>query len=92
MQIKIIKHVLTSLLRRKKNNCSEMSLRKFMHPRNIYKKIPDFKKLVLLYPEFRDIAIVVSYIFEQLFTIIIYTISYINIIYIIYLMNYIIIL
>ncbi|XP_068970029.1 U6 small nuclear RNA (adenine-(43)-N(6))-methyltransferase [Bombus flavifrons] len=58
MQIKIIKHVLTSLLRRKKNNCSEMSLRKFMHPRNIYKKIPDFKKLVLLYPEFRDIAIV----------------------------------
>ncbi|XP_043578408.1 U6 small nuclear RNA (adenine-(43)-N(6))-methyltransferase isoform X2 [Bombus pyrosoma] len=35
-----------------------MSLRKFMHPRNIYKKIPDFKKLVLLYPEFRDIAIV----------------------------------
>lgn len=69
-----------------------MSLRKFMHPRNIYKKIPDFKKLVLLYPEFRDIAIVVSYIFEQLFTIIIYSISYMNIIYIIYLMNYIIIL
>ncbi|XP_003394620.2 U6 small nuclear RNA (adenine-(43)-N(6))-methyltransferase [Bombus terrestris] len=58
MQFKIIKHVLTSFLRRRKNNCLEMSLRKFMHPRNIYKKIPDFKKLVLLYPEFRDIAIV----------------------------------
>ncbi|XP_624889.3 U6 small nuclear RNA (adenine-(43)-N(6))-methyltransferase [Apis mellifera] len=33
-----------------------MSLRKFMHPRNKYKKIPDFNELALLYPEFRDIA------------------------------------
>ncbi|KAK1133799.1 hypothetical protein K0M31_011587 [Melipona bicolor] len=35
-----------------------MSLRKFMHPRNKYKKVPDFKELALLYSEFRDIAIV----------------------------------
>ncbi|CAK9809465.1 RNA N6-adenosine-methyltransferase METTL16 [Anthophora plagiata] len=34
-----------------------MSLRKFMHPRNIYKKVPDFKQLALLYPEFRNVAI-----------------------------------
>ncbi|XP_017880618.1 U6 small nuclear RNA (adenine-(43)-N(6))-methyltransferase [Ceratina calcarata] len=34
-----------------------MSLRKFMHPRNKYKKVPDFKELALLYPEFRKIAI-----------------------------------
>lgn len=40
-----------------------MSLRKFMHPRNKYKKIPDFKELALLYPEFRDIANIVRYIF-----------------------------
>ncbi|XP_078044506.1 U6 small nuclear RNA (adenine-(43)-N(6))-methyltransferase [Augochlora pura] len=33
-----------------------MSLRKFMHPRNKYKKIPDFKQLALLYPEFRNVA------------------------------------
>ncbi|XP_076755594.1 U6 small nuclear RNA (adenine-(43)-N(6))-methyltransferase [Xylocopa sonorina] len=35
-----------------------MSLRKFMHPRNKYKTVPDFKKLALLYPEFRNIAII----------------------------------
>ncbi|XP_017755392.1 PREDICTED: methyltransferase-like protein 16 homolog [Eufriesea mexicana] len=35
-----------------------MSLRKFMHPRNIYKTLPDFKELALLYPEFCNIAIV----------------------------------
>ncbi|XP_017788149.1 PREDICTED: methyltransferase-like protein 16 homolog [Habropoda laboriosa] len=34
-----------------------MSLRKFMHPRNRYKKVPDFKQLALLYPEFRNVAI-----------------------------------
>ncbi|XP_076627551.1 U6 small nuclear RNA (adenine-(43)-N(6))-methyltransferase [Colletes latitarsis] len=34
-----------------------MSLRKFMHPKNKYKKAPDFKQLALLYPEFRNIAI-----------------------------------
>ena len=43
-----------------------MSLRKFMHPRNKYKKVPDFKELALLYSEFRNIAIVVSYIFQYL--------------------------
>ncbi|XP_076386795.1 uncharacterized protein LOC100882516 isoform X2 [Megachile rotundata] len=33
-----------------------MSLRKFMHPKNKYKKVPDFKLLALLYPEFRNVA------------------------------------
>ncbi|XP_031844274.1 U6 small nuclear RNA (adenine-(43)-N(6))-methyltransferase [Nomia melanderi] len=33
-----------------------MSLRKFMHPRNPYKKIPDFKHLALSYPSFCNIA------------------------------------
>ncbi|KZC13336.1 PREDICTED: methyltransferase-like protein 16 homolog [Dufourea novaeangliae] len=33
-----------------------MSLRKFMHPRNKYKKVPDFKKLAVLYPAFRNVA------------------------------------
>ncbi|XP_043273170.1 U6 small nuclear RNA (adenine-(43)-N(6))-methyltransferase [Venturia canescens] len=30
-----------------------MALRKFMHPRNKYKQGPDFKKLAILYPDFR---------------------------------------
>ncbi|XP_054007932.1 U6 small nuclear RNA (adenine-(43)-N(6))-methyltransferase [Hylaeus anthracinus] len=33
-----------------------MSLRKFMHPKNKYKKVPDFTKLALLYPEFRNVS------------------------------------
>ncbi|XP_076232701.1 U6 small nuclear RNA (adenine-(43)-N(6))-methyltransferase isoform X2 [Calliopsis andreniformis] len=33
-----------------------MSLRKFMHPRNRYKKAPDFKQLALHYPEFCNIV------------------------------------
>ncbi|XP_033321603.2 U6 small nuclear RNA (adenine-(43)-N(6))-methyltransferase isoform X1 [Megalopta genalis] len=33
-----------------------MSLRKFMHSRNRYKNIPDFKQLALLYPAFRNVA------------------------------------
>ncbi|XP_034188511.2 U6 small nuclear RNA (adenine-(43)-N(6))-methyltransferase [Osmia lignaria lignaria] len=33
-----------------------MSLRKFMHPRNKYKKVPDFKELALQYPEFLNVA------------------------------------
>lgn len=49
-----------------------MSLRKFMHPRNKYKKIPDFKELALLYPEFRDIANIVRYIVRFLFITIIF--------------------
>lgn len=33
-----------------------MSVKKFMHPRNIYRKPPDFKDLALKYPEFRKFA------------------------------------
>ena len=40
-----------------------MSLRKFMHERNKYKEEPNFKKLAILYPEFRKIAITVSLYF-----------------------------
>ncbi|XP_067010726.2 U6 small nuclear RNA (adenine-(43)-N(6))-methyltransferase [Anabrus simplex] len=31
-----------------------MSLNKFMHPRNIYRKPPNFKELAIKYPEFRE--------------------------------------
>ena len=34
-----------------------------MHPRNKYKEEPDFKKLAILYPEFRKVAIMVSTFF-----------------------------
>ncbi|XP_046825269.1 U6 small nuclear RNA (adenine-(43)-N(6))-methyltransferase [Vespa crabro] len=34
-----------------------MALRKLMHPRNKYKKSPNFKQLALLYPEFRKVAV-----------------------------------
>ncbi|KAL2736245.1 U6 small nuclear RNA (adenine-(43)-N(6))-methyltransferase-like isoform X1 [Vespula maculifrons] len=34
-----------------------MALRKLMHPRNKYKKGPNFKQLALLYPEFRKVAV-----------------------------------
>ncbi|XP_076278580.1 U6 small nuclear RNA (adenine-(43)-N(6))-methyltransferase isoform X2 [Lasioglossum baleicum] len=33
-----------------------MSLRKYMHYRNRYKKVPDFKQLALLYPVFRNVV------------------------------------
>lgn len=33
-----------------------MSLNKFMHPRNIYRRPPDFKILAIKYPEFRKHA------------------------------------
>ncbi|XP_046686209.1 RNA N6-adenosine-methyltransferase METTL16-like [Homalodisca vitripennis] len=33
-----------------------MSLNKFMHPRNVYRKPPDFKALAIKYPEFRKYA------------------------------------
>ncbi|KAK2580896.1 hypothetical protein KPH14_005966 [Odynerus spinipes] len=33
-----------------------MALRKLMHPRNKYKKGSDFKRLAVLYPEFRKVA------------------------------------
>ena len=33
---------------------SEMSLNQFMHPRNPYKKAPDFKELAAQYPEFNE--------------------------------------
>ncbi|KAG7208917.1 hypothetical protein KM043_015097 [Ampulex compressa] len=33
-----------------------MSLRKFMHPKNKYKKYPDFKLLAIVYPEFQKVA------------------------------------
>ena len=31
-----------------------MSLNQFMHPRNPYKKAPDFKELAAQYPEFNE--------------------------------------
>lgn len=36
-------------------------MNKYIHPRNIYKKQPDFKELRLEYPEFRDISTVVRF-------------------------------
>ncbi|KAF5282425.1 hypothetical protein FQA39_LY17540 [Lamprigera yunnana] len=33
---------------------TKMSLNKYMHPRNIYKKRPNFKQLAIDYPEFRS--------------------------------------
>lgn len=33
-----------------------MSQNKYMHPRNIYKNQPNFKKLAATYPEFRKFA------------------------------------
>jgi len=38
-----------------------MSVRKYIHPRNKYKTPPDYKKLAIKYPEFRQIAITVIY-------------------------------
>lgn len=37
-----------------------MALNKFMHPRNIYKNPPDFANLAKTYPEFSEVAKVVS--------------------------------
>lgn len=37
-----------------------MALRRFMHPRNKYKDGADFKKLAILYPEFRKHSVTVS--------------------------------
>ncbi|KYN21317.1 Putative methyltransferase METT10D [Trachymyrmex cornetzi] len=34
-----------------------MSVKQYMHPRNKYKRPPDYKQLAVLYPEFREIAI-----------------------------------
>ncbi|KAM0726534.1 RNA N6-adenosine-methyltransferase mettl16 [Formica fusca] len=34
-----------------------MNVKKYIHPRNKYKKPPDYKQLAVLYPEFRKIAI-----------------------------------
>ncbi|XP_011646547.1 U6 small nuclear RNA (adenine-(43)-N(6))-methyltransferase [Pogonomyrmex barbatus] len=34
-----------------------MNVKKYIHPRNKYKRPPDYKKLAILYPEFREIAI-----------------------------------
>ncbi|XP_050451458.1 U6 small nuclear RNA (adenine-(43)-N(6))-methyltransferase [Cataglyphis hispanica] len=34
-----------------------MNVKKYIHPRNKYKKPPDYKQLAVLYPEFREIAI-----------------------------------
>lgn len=31
-----------------------MSVNKYMHPRNIYKKPPDFKQMAIDFPEFRQ--------------------------------------
>ncbi|XP_072747220.1 U6 small nuclear RNA (adenine-(43)-N(6))-methyltransferase [Anoplolepis gracilipes] len=35
-----------------------MNVKRYIHPRNKYKKPPDYKQLAVLYPEFREIAIV----------------------------------
>lgn len=37
-------------------------MNKFIHPRNIYKKQPDFKELRLEYPEFRDVSTLVRFV------------------------------
>ncbi|XP_011256449.2 U6 small nuclear RNA (adenine-(43)-N(6))-methyltransferase isoform X1 [Camponotus floridanus] len=34
-----------------------MNVKRYIHPRNKYKKPPDYKQLAVLYPEFREIAI-----------------------------------
>ncbi|KAG5346198.1 MET16 methyltransferase, partial [Acromyrmex charruanus] len=34
-----------------------MSVKQYIHPRNKYKRSPDYKQLAVLYPEFREIAI-----------------------------------
>ncbi|XP_032674246.1 U6 small nuclear RNA (adenine-(43)-N(6))-methyltransferase [Odontomachus brunneus] len=34
-----------------------MHVKKYIHPRNKYKKSPDYKKLAIMYPEFREVAI-----------------------------------
>ncbi|KYQ60185.1 Putative methyltransferase METT10D [Trachymyrmex zeteki] len=34
-----------------------MSVKQYIHPRNKYKRPPDYKQLAVLYPEFREIAI-----------------------------------
>ncbi|XP_077257692.1 U6 small nuclear RNA (adenine-(43)-N(6))-methyltransferase isoform X1 [Temnothorax americanus] len=34
-----------------------MSVRQYIHPRNKYKRPPDYKQLAVMYPEFREIAI-----------------------------------
>ncbi|CAL1689636.1 unnamed protein product [Lasius platythorax] len=35
-----------------------MNVKRYIHPRNKYKKPPDYKQLAVMYPEFREIAIV----------------------------------
>lgn len=34
-----------------------MNVKRYIHPRNKYKKPPDYKKLAIMYPEFRKVAI-----------------------------------
>ncbi|XP_014474028.1 PREDICTED: methyltransferase-like protein 16 homolog [Dinoponera quadriceps] len=34
-----------------------MHVKKYIHPRNKYKKPPDYKKLAIMYPEFRKVAV-----------------------------------
>lgn len=38
-----------------------MSVKRYIHPRNKYKRPPDYKQLAVMYPEFREIAIMVRY-------------------------------
>lgn len=37
-----------------------MSLNRYMHPRNIYRRPPDFNKLALEFTEFLDVSTIVS--------------------------------
>lgn len=37
-----------------------MSLNRYMHPRNIYRKPPDFTNLAIEFPEFLNVSSVVS--------------------------------